>query len=74
MNNFRRFKNLTTSNVRTVATIISHNADGTSTVELMNGASITVLGQSVAVGFKAYVESGRVIGQAADLTYMEVEI
>ncbi|WNO60903.1 hypothetical protein [Rheinheimera sp. MMS21-TC3] len=73
-NSYRKLRNLTHGPTRTVATVTSHNPDGTSTVQLMSGAFITVLGQDVAVSNKAYIEGGRVIGQAADLPYVEIEI
>ncbi|CAM3896466.1 hypothetical protein [Rheinheimera salexigens] len=73
-NSYRKLRNLTQGPTRTVATVTSHNLDGTSTVELMSGAFITVLGQEVAVSSKAYIEGNRVISQAADLPYVEIEI
>lgn len=73
-NSYRRLRNLTQAQPRTIATVTSHNTDGTSTVQLMSGAYITVLGQDVAVSSNAYIEAGRVVGQAADLPYSEIEI
>lgn len=73
-NSYRRLRSLTQSQPRTVATVTSHNPDGTSTVQLMSGAFITVLGQDVAEASKAYIEGGRIVGQAADLPYTEIEI
>lgn len=73
-NTYRRLRSLTQNQGRTVATVISHNADGTSTVQLMSGAYITVLGQDVAEASKAYIEGGRIVGQAADLLYTEIEV
>lgn len=73
-NSYRRLRTLTQSQPRTVATVTTHNADSTSTVQLMSGAYITVLGQDVAEASKAYIEGGRIVGQAADLPYTEIEI
>lgn len=73
-NSYRRLLALTQQQPRTVATVTSHNANGTSTVQLMSGAYITVLGQGVAVNSKAYIESGRIIDQASDLPYAEIEV
>ena len=73
-NSYRRLRTLTQNQPRTVATVTSHNADGTSTVQLMSGAFITVLGQDVAVSDKAYIEGGRIIGQAANLSYSEIDV
>lgn len=73
-NSYRRLISLTQNTTRTIATVTSHNANGTSTVQLMGGAFISVLGQNVAVNDKAYVEGGRIIGQAADLPFTEIEV
>ena len=73
-NSYRRLRTLTQSQPRTVATVTSHNADGTSTVQLNSGAYITVLGQDVDVSNKAYIEGGRIVGQAANLPFVEIEI
>lgn len=73
-NSYQRLRTLTQTQPRTVATVTSHNADGTSTVQLMSGAFITVLGQDVDIGSKAYVEGGRVLAQAADLPYSEIDV
>jgi hypothetical protein len=73
-NSYRRLRSLTQNQPRTVATVTSHNADGTSTVQLMGGAFITVLGQDVEVASKAYIEGGLIVGQAADLPYSEIEV
>ncbi|WP_027671308.1 hypothetical protein [Rheinheimera baltica] len=73
-NSYRRLRSLTQNQPRTVATVTSHNPDGTSTVQLMGGAFITVLGQDVEVANKAYIEGGLIVGQAADLPYSEIEV
>lgn len=73
-NSYKMLRNLTQGPVRTVATVSSHNADGTSTVQLSSGAFINVLGQDVPVNDKAYIEGGRVIGQAANLPYADIEV
>ena len=73
-NNYQRLRVLTARAIRTVATVTAHNPDGTSAVELMSGTSITVLGQDVAIGSKAYIEDGRIIGAAADLPYADIDV
>lgn len=73
-NSYQRLRVLTAKATRTVATVTNHNADGTSIVELMAGTSITVLGQEVDIGSKAYIEDGRVIGAASDLPYSDIDV
>lgn len=73
-NAYQQLRQLTTGIQRTVATVTAHNSNGTSTVQLLSGASITVLGQDVDVDSKAYIENGRITGQAADLPYSEIDI
>lgn len=74
MNAFQRLLGLTNTGPRTVATVIAINPDGTSTVQLMSGLQIGVLGTNVVAGNKAYIESGRIIGQAATLPYSEIQV
>ncbi|WP_445425163.1 hypothetical protein [Alishewanella sp. HL-SH06] len=73
-NQYQRLRGLTQSQPRTIGTVVSHNADGTSTVQLLSNAFVTVLGQGVAVNSRAYIEGGRIIGQAADLPFFTIDI
>lgn len=73
-NNYQRLRGLTASQPRTIGTVVSHNSDGTSTVELLSGSFITVLGQGVAVDSRAYIEDGRIISQAASLPFFQLDI
>ncbi|MDP5206338.1 hypothetical protein [Alishewanella sp. SMS8] len=73
-NQYQRLRGLTQAQPRTIGTVTSHNADGTSSVQLLSGAFVTVLGQSVAVSSRAYIEGGRVIGQAASLPFFNIDI
>ncbi|KRS22812.1 hypothetical protein AAY72_01470 [Alishewanella sp. WH16-1] len=73
-NNYQRLRGLTASQPRTIGTVTSHNADGTSTVQLLSGSFITVLGQGVAVDSRAYIEDGRILGQAADLPFYQIDV
>lgn len=50
-----------------VGTVLFHNADGTSTVELPGGAVLRVRGQGVGIGAKAFVRDGEVRGEAPAL-------
>lgn len=73
-NAFQRLLGLTNIGPRTVATVTALNTDGTSTVQLMSGQTIIVLGSAVPEGNKAYIEGGRIIGQAAALPYSEITV
>lgn len=57
-----------------VGTVTSHNADGTSSLTLPGGGTIRVQGQTVAVGDKAFIQSGRVQGEAPNLATYEITV
>jgi len=54
----------------TVVTIITHNADQTSTVQSAGGSQYRVKGQSVAVGKKAFVRGEQIISEAPSLGFI----
>lgn len=71
-NIYQRLANLNPKPQRSVATVINVT-NGTTTVQHADGSHQTVLGDSVASG-KVYIVDGQIQGQAADLTYVELEI
>ncbi|MCU8051469.1 MULTISPECIES: hypothetical protein [Shewanella] len=71
-NIYQRLANLNPKPQRSVATVISVT-NGTTTVQHADGSYQTVLGDSVASG-KVYIVDGQIQGQAADLTYVELEV
>jgi hypothetical protein len=58
----------------TRVTVLSVGSDGTSVVETPTSAPFTVLGDSIAVGDRALVQGGRIIGSAPSLPYYEVDV
>lgn len=58
----------------TVAVVVSHNADGTSTVEFPNGSQLKVRGQGVAVGSYAFIKGGEIRGEAPAVTPVTLEV
>lgn len=68
------FKKLLPESPLAIVTVTTVNADGTSTVLTMGGGSMRVIGTSVPATNKAYVQDGRIIGQAPSLTYYELEV
>ena len=73
-NLFRRFQALIPDEPILYAEIITHNADGSSTVETPQGGQFRVRGQSVAVGDFAYLQGGRIIEEAPALPSHEVTV
>jgi len=73
-NVYAKFARLLPSDQLLIGAVTAHNADGTSTVTLPGGGELRARGQSVAVGSKAFVKGGDVIGEAPDLTAYEVEV
>lgn len=57
-----------------VATITAINTNGTSTATTANGGEIVVIGTTVTVGNQAFIQGGRLIGEAPSLTYYEIEV
>lgn len=74
MNVFNKFLALLPGRPLLVGEVIAHNADGTSAIELPGNIVIWVDGQTVAVGLKAFVQDGRVQGQAPDLPVLQALI
>lgn len=73
-NLWQRFRELLPSDPLLIGTVLSHNADGTSTVELPGGGQLRVMGQGVAVAAKAFIQGGRIVEQAPDLPVTEIEV
>jgi len=71
---WREFDGLLPKRPLTIATVISHNADGTSTVEYPGGAQVRVRGQSVDVDSNAFIRDGEIRGQAPDVTPDTLEV
>lgn len=68
------FNDLIAGDPRRCGRVITHNADGTSTVEYLGGGIVRVRGQDVAVGKLAFSKDGRLDGEAPDLDVLEIEI
>ena len=72
---WKKFLDLLPGNPLLVGTVQSHNADGTSTVVLPDGAtSLRVRGQSVAVNGVAFIQGGEIVGDAPSLTVIQIDI
>ncbi|RKR79626.1 hypothetical protein C7436_1077 [Marinobacter nauticus] len=67
VNKFLRFRRLLPQRTRYTITIAAVNSDGTSIGTTRDGGKVRVLGDSVAVGTKAWVDDGRIVGEAPDL-------
>lgn len=70
----RQFQELLPRQPLLVGTVTAHNADGTSTIELPAGGTLRVQGQSVEVNNKAFVQGGRIQGEAPDLPAYDVPV
>ena len=68
INEARQFRELLDDDPVLTGTIQAHNADGTSDVLMTGGGTIKALGQSVPVSNLAFIQQGRVIGAAVNLT------
>ncbi|WP_263080115.1 hypothetical protein [Endozoicomonas sp. Mp262] len=73
-NIWQKFKALIPEGSRTIVTITANNGNGTSQVQLRDGSVVTVKGESVQVGQKAFIQSGEIKGTAPELAQYEVEV
>lgn len=74
MNIWRRFRDLIPSDPLQMGEVLSHNADGTSSIELPGGAVVRARGQGVPIGTNAFVRGGVVEGEAPTLPYYEYTV
>lgn len=74
MNLWKQFEALLPDNRVLIGTVLEHNGDGTSTVELPGARPIRVEGVSVAPGSKAFVQGGRIQGPAPNLPVINIPI
>lgn len=70
-NLFRRFQALIPDEPTLYVEVITHNSDGSSTVETPQGGQFRVRGQDVAVGDFAWIRGGRILEEAPALPYHE---
>ena len=73
-NIWQKFKALIPEGSRTIVTITANNGNGTSQAQLRDGSAVTVKGESVQAGQKAFVQNGEIKGTAPELAQYEVEI
>jgi len=73
-NLFNRFQSLVGKESTDVVEITVINGDGTSQAETLAGDPVTIKGDSVAVGQKAFIRGGEIIRQAPNLVPVQVSI
>ncbi|WP_252177183.1 hypothetical protein [Endozoicomonas sp. 4G] len=73
-NIWQQFKSLIPEGSKVIATITALNGNGTSQAQLRDGSVVTVKGEFVGVGQKAFIQGGEVKGAAPDLVEYEVEV
>ncbi len=73
-NIWQQFKALIPDGVRVIATITANNGNGTSQAELRDGSVITVKGESVGVGERAFIQNGEIKGTAPSLAQYEMAV
>lgn len=73
-NLYKRFIELLPGRREIIGDVIEHNDDGTSTIATLDGQWIRARGQDVDVGLRAFVNDGRVTGQAPNLPSVTQEV
>lgn len=74
VNPWTRFRGLQASETTIVATVTTHNADGTSTLTTPEGYDVRAIGRDVPVGGNAYVSDGRITGAAPSLPVINLTV
>ena len=74
MNIWQQFKALIPADPLLIGEVLQHNDDGTSTVRLPGNQVIRVQGQGVGIGSRAFVQAGRVQGEAPTLETYSIAI
>ena len=67
INPWKQFTGLLPKASRIIGTVASHNSNGTSTITLRDGTTMTANGQAVSTGKKALVEGGEVVREVPEL-------
>lgn len=73
-NAFNKFKTLVGETSTDVVTITVINGDGTSQATMLSGNTVTIKGDSVSVGNKAFVRDSEIVRQAPNHSIVEVSI
>ena len=73
-NLYTEFLKLVPSDPQQYVEVLTHNADGTSTVALPSGEQFLVQGQGVSVSAHAFVQGGRIVGEAPSLPYYSATV
>lgn len=74
INPWRQFQQLVGGRAVRTGTVASHNPDNTSTINMTGGGTMRAMGQSVAVGNKAFVRGNEIIGDAPNLPAFNLEV
>ncbi len=73
-NIWQKFKALIPEGSRTIVSITANNGNGTSQAQLRDSSTVTVKGESVQAGQKAFVQGGEIKCTAPELAQYEVEV
>ena len=73
-NLYKQFLDLMPSEPLQVGEVTAHNADGTSSVTILDGSTLRARGTDVSVGNRAFVKGGVIQGRAPSLPYYEFEL
>ena len=73
-NLFREFQRLLPDDPEQYVEVVVVDTNGTSIVELPTGERFRVEGDSVAAGANAFIQGGRIIGEAPSLPYYSATV
>ena len=73
-NPWKNFQGLLPKTNRIIGTVDTHNSNGSSTIILRSGLTMTAKGQGVSTGKKALIESGEVVREVPDLPHYDAQV
>lgn len=74
MNKWKQLQDLMPKDITIIGQVTAHNSDGTSNILTSQGVLIKAEGQNVPTLTNAFVENGRVVGQAPTLPIYTLNI
>jgi len=73
-NIWQQFKALIPEGMKTIAKVSGHNGNGSSQVELSDGSTIMVKGESGNVGEKVLIKKGEIQSVVPELPHYEADV
>ena len=73
-NLWQLFKNVTEQGAKQIATVLARNGNSYDVQSMGGGVSVATSSTAYDVGAKVFVRDGEIVGEAPNLTYVEIEV